>query len=75
MLRFLGTFTEKKEDMISIDQYIDAMKEGQKRIYFSTSKSREGVEASPFYEPFREMGVPVLLLPHELDEFLLMETG
>ena len=75
LLRFLGTFSEKRDEMISLDHYVDAMKTGQTKIYFSLSQTRDGVEASPFYEPFREMDVPVLLLTHELDEFLLMETG
>lgn len=75
LLRFLGTFTEKKNEMISIDHYIDAMKKGQSKIYYSCSQTTAGVESSPFFEPFKEMDVPVLVLSHELDEFLLMETG
>ena len=53
LLRFLGTFSEKRDEMISLDHYVDAMKTGQTKIYFSLSQTRDGVEASPFYEPFR----------------------
>ena len=45
------------------------MKKGQKAIYFGVSQTIEGVTSSPYYEPFNETGVPVLVINNELDEF------
>ena len=35
----------------------------------------EGVQTSPFYEPFKEANVPVILLQHEMDEIILQGAG
>ena len=34
-------------------------------------QSIEGIETSPFYEPFKETKVPVLLLNSDMDEIIL----
>jgi len=51
------------------------MKTGQKKIYFSFGQSYDAAMASPFYEPFQDTDVPVLVLTNQLDEFCLTSSG
>ena len=39
------------------------------------SKSRAGLEQSPYYESLKEINVPVLVIGNELDELTLTEAG
>ncbi|MGB3897435.1 MAG: molecular chaperone HtpG [Mesorhizobium sp.] len=53
----------------SLTDYVAAMKEGQKAIYFMTGDDRARLEASPQLEGFRARGVEVLLLTDPVDSF------
>jgi molecular chaperone HtpG len=53
----------------SLTDYVVAMKEGQKAIYFMTGDDRARLEASPQLEGFRARGVEVLLLTDPVDSF------
>lgn len=47
------------DDLISLDQYIDRMKDGQKQIYYLTGQNREQLEKSPFLEKLLKKGYEV----------------
>jgi len=56
---------------ISLRQYVDAMPEGQKEIYYITGLGRAGVERSPHVEAFRKRGYDVLFLTEPVDEWVV----
>ena len=55
--------------LVSLNQYVERMKEGQDAIYFITGDSQDGVSLSPQLEAFRAKGVEVLLFSDPVDEF------
>ena len=61
--------TTSGETWRSLADYVAAMKEGQKAIYFMTGDDRTRLEASPQLEGFRARGVEVLLLTDPVDSF------
>lgn len=66
---------EKPSALISLDDYVQKMKPGQKKIYFAFGPTRQAALSSPFYEPFEGKDVPVLVLLNQLDEFCLTGAG
>jgi molecular chaperone HtpG len=57
--------------LISFKQYVEAMPEGQKDIYYVTGISRKAVENSPHLEAFRKRGYDVLYLIDPIDEWFV----
>ncbi|TGS34755.1 molecular chaperone HtpG, partial [bacterium M00.F.Ca.ET.180.01.1.1] len=53
----------------SLADYVGAMKEGQKAIFFMAGDDRARLEASPQLEGFRARGIEVLLLTDPVDTF------
>jgi len=53
----------------SLTDYVAAMKDGQKAIYFMTGDDGARLEVSPQLEGFRARGVEVLLLTDPVDSF------
>ncbi len=72
LLRFRST---AREGLISLDDYLAAIKEGQEAIYTITGDSLELVTKSPQLEGFRARGVEVLLLTDPIDEFWVPAVG
>lgn len=70
LLRFDSSATEAGK-LTSLADYIARMPEGQSEIYYITAATREGAEASAFYEVFREKKWEVLFLSDARDEFVL----
>ncbi|MEA1049861.1 molecular chaperone HtpG [Lamprobacter modestohalophilus] len=71
LLRFASTYNEGDEQTVSLDDYIERMKEGQKDIYYITADSPAAARHSPHLEVFRKKGVEVLLLSDRVDEWLV----
>lgn len=61
--------TKSGEKMISIDQYIDNMIDGQEEIFFITGDNLETLRTSPQLEGFLKRGIEVLLLKDPVDDF------
>ncbi|MQA25901.1 MAG: molecular chaperone HtpG [Micromonosporaceae bacterium] len=59
--------TRHDEDLTTLQEYVQRMKEGQEEIYFATGGSRSTVENSPHMEAFQEGGYEVLLLTDPVD--------
>jgi len=64
-----------RDGLISLDEYVAAMKEGQDAIYTITGDSLDLVRKSPQLEGFRARGVEVLLLTDPIDEFWVPALG
>ena len=57
------------EDLISLREYVDRMKEGQEDIFYITGESIEAVSASPFIETLRKKGYEVIFMVDPIDEY------
>jgi molecular chaperone HtpG len=69
LLRFYTSKTG--EDQISLKDYIQRMKEGQKDIFYITGESRQAVTQSPFVEVLKKKGYEVLYLVDPIDEYMV----
>lgn len=61
--------TASGDALRSLADYVAAMKEGQKAIYFMAGDDRARLEASPQLEGFKARGLEVLLLTDPVDSF------
>jgi molecular chaperone HtpG len=71
LLRFSSTETDSAEQTVSLDDYIERMKEGQEKIYYVTADSFAAAKSSPHLQIFRRKGIEVLLLSDRVDEWLV----
>ena len=60
--------TRDPEELTSLRQYVERMKDGQAHIYVMTGESRTTLEHSPHLEAFQAKGYEVLLLTDPVDE-------
>ena len=58
-----------RDGLVTLDDYIAAMRPGQEAIYTITGDNLELLQKSPQLEGFRARGVEVLLLTDPIDEF------
>ncbi|CEP15688.1 hypothetical protein [Parasitella parasitica] len=58
-------------NMISLEDYANRSKEGQKRIYYLLTPKRKYAEESPYTEMFKKNGVELLYLYETVDEFVV----
>lgn len=63
------SYNQKK--LITLDEYVEAMKEDQKYIYFATGESKEIIETLPQTEILKDKGFDFLCCTDEIDEFAL----
>ncbi len=61
--------TEATDGLRSLKDYVAAMSDTQKAIYFITGDNAESIAASPHLEGFRARGIEVLLLSDPVDSF------
>ena len=71
LLRFASTHQEGSAQVVSLNDYIARMKEGQDKIYYVTADTFAAASNSPHLEVFRKKGIEVLLLSDRVDEWML----
>ncbi|MBV9861346.1 MAG: molecular chaperone HtpG [Alphaproteobacteria bacterium] len=64
-----------RDGLVSLDDYIAAMKPGQEAIYTITGDDLDLLKKSPQLEGFRARGIEVLLLTDPIDEFWVPAIG
>ncbi|QQG64868.1 molecular chaperone HtpG [Desulfobulbus oligotrophicus] len=74
LLRFESSASEPGV-MISLDEYVDRMKEGQDKIYFINGPSRAAVEYGPYVEMFKKRGIEIFYTLDPIDDFVLNHLG
>lgn len=62
------------DKLISLDDYISAMKEGQKEIFYFIGEDSEKLKNSPQIEGFIKRGIDVLLFTDNVDDFWVNVT-
>merc|ERR1711933_317406 len=73
LLRFLTTKSEGKE--ISLDRYLDRMRESQESIYYMSGDSMDVMMKAPALQIFKKKDVEVLMLSDHLDEPCLQKLA
>jgi len=71
LLRFQTS--KSGDEVISLKEYCDRMKEGQNDIYYITGDSIQGVSSSPFIEALRKKGFEVLYMVDPIDEYCVQQ--
>ncbi len=71
LLRFNTTESEGDVHSVSLDEYVERMKDGQEKIFYITADSPSAARNSPHLEIFRKKGIEVLLLSDRVDEWLV----
>merc|ERR1712072_37857 len=61
------------DEMVSLKEYVDRMKEGQNDIYYITGESVAQVSSSPFIENLRKKGYEVLYMVDPVDEYAVQQ--
>ncbi|MDD3153230.1 MAG: molecular chaperone HtpG [Victivallaceae bacterium] len=70
-LAMYETLNNEPGKLISLDDYVKAMKPDQKDIYFITGDSRKNVESNPALELCRSKGYDVLLMIDPIEEWVM----
>ena len=60
--------THSGEELTTLADYVERMKDGQEQIFYATGESREQLLKSPHLEAFKAKGYEVLLLTDPVDE-------
>ena len=63
-------YSHKQGKLISLKEYVEAMPEGQEKIYFAPGENREHLSKLPQVATLAAKGYDVLLFTEEVDEFV-----
>lgn len=71
LLQDLLLFWSNREGkLVSLKEYVEAMPEGQEKIYFAPGESKQRLSRLPQVETLAEKGYDTLLFTDEVDEFI-----
>ena len=75
-LQDLLLFTSSNEQkLVTLDEYVTAMREEQKYIYYATGESAARIEQLPQTELVKDNGFEILYLTDNIDEFAIKSIG
>ncbi|MBT4762108.1 MAG: molecular chaperone HtpG [Bdellovibrionaceae bacterium] len=63
-------YSTNSDELTTLQEYVDRMKEGQKDIYMLTGDDLDHLKTSPYLEKLKEKGYEVLLLTDHVDEWV-----
>ena len=69
LMRFYTSKSPTK--LVSLEQYVERMKPGQKSIYYLAGESREALEKSPFLEKLLHKDLEVIYFTDPIDEYTM----
>jgi molecular chaperone HtpG len=76
LLEDLILFGSSKElKLVSLEEYVERMKEDQKEIYYVSGETLQKCDALPQTEWVKEKGYEILYLTDDVDEFVLQVFG
>ena len=62
--------TVNKDGYVTLKEYVEAMPEDQKAIYFGSASSKDAIAAMPQMDLLKKKGYDVLAFTDEIDEFM-----
>ena len=71
LLRFHSS--KSGDDVVSLEEYVEHMKENQPGIYYITGESLEAVRNAPFLEKLKKKGYEVLFMVDAIDEYAMQQ--
>ena len=63
-------YSAKEKKQITLKEYVDAMPEGQKHIYYAAGENLSRLEQLPQYQRLSDKGYDVLFMTEDVDEFI-----
>ena len=63
-------WSAREQKLVTLKEYVDAMPEGQKHIYFAAGESNARLAQLPQYQRLQEKGYDVLFMTEDVDEFV-----
>lgn len=63
-------YSHKQGKLVSLKEYVDAMAEGQEKIYYAPGENKERLSKLPHVETLTKKGYDVLLFTEDVDEFV-----
>ena len=71
LLELLKFKSSKTDDLTSLAEYVDRMKEDQKSIYYITGENEESLRNSPLLEMYNGKDIEVLIMDDPFDEIIV----
>ena len=65
----------ENDDLISLEDYVNAMDKNQKDIYYVAADTKSQALSSPHLEGFKSKGIKVLVMADPIDQFWLSMAG
>jgi len=75
LLLSLSRYDSTFASQITLDDYIEKMKPGQKSIYYFLAPQKEAALYSPYMEPFTKNDVPVLYISVNIEEMIFRQLN
>ncbi len=64
-------YSSKNKKMVTLKEYVEAMGEGQDKIYYASGETYDKIDLLPQVENFKERDLDVLYLKDYIDEFAI----
>ena len=64
-------YSARQGRLVTLKEYVEAMKDGQQKIYYAVGKDKEGIDALPQTELLKDRDLDVLYLFDPVDEFAI----
>ena len=64
-------YSARQGRLVTLKEYVEAMKDGQQKIYYAVGKDKEGIDALPQTELLKDRNLDVLYLFDPVDEFAI----
>ena len=68
-------YSHKQGKPVSLQEYVDAMAEGQEKIYYAPGENKDRLAKLPQVETLAKKGYDVLLFTEDVDEFIPQTLG
>ena len=68
-------YSSKEEKLVTLDEYVARMEEGQEFIYFMSGDKIENIDQMPTVKKVKDKGYEILYLTDNVDEFALQVLG
>lgn len=64
-------YSSTENKLVTLDEYVERMKEGQDKIYYACGETVDKIELLPQVEAVKEKGYEILYLTENIDEFVV----